>query len=90
MGKTCLRTTFGLRHMPALREGILMRSWSSGAALLIKEWFEATPRPGAPNRQPAISEEVTGFARHFAVTPARPIKLHWPAIFTIDLPPKYH
>jgi hypothetical protein len=76
--------------MPALRVGILMRSWSSIASLLIKEWFEATPRPRAPNRQPAISKEVTGFARHLTVTPARPIKLHWPAIFTIDLPPKYH
>jgi hypothetical protein len=76
--------------MPALRVGILMRSWSSSAALLIKGWFEATRRPRAPNRQPGISEEVTGFARHLAVTPAHPIKLHWPAIFTIDLPPKYH
>jgi hypothetical protein len=30
-------SAIGLRHMPALREGILMRSWSSSAALLIKD-----------------------------------------------------
>jgi hypothetical protein len=29
-------SAIGLRHMPALRVGILMRSWSSSAALLIK------------------------------------------------------
>jgi hypothetical protein len=30
------RSAFGLRHMPALRVGILMRSWSSSAALLLR------------------------------------------------------
>lgn len=39
------RSAFGLRHMPALRVGILMRSWSSIAALLIKDWFSAIPLP---------------------------------------------
>jgi hypothetical protein len=51
--KSGRRTTFGLRHMPALRVGILMHSWSSSAALLIKDWFEATPKPRAPNGQSA-------------------------------------
>jgi hypothetical protein len=51
--KTGQRTTFGLRHMPALRVGILMRSWSSSAALLINDWFEATPKPRAPSGQSA-------------------------------------
>jgi hypothetical protein len=37
------RPLIGLRHMPALRVGILMRSWSSGVSLLIKEWFSADP-----------------------------------------------
>jgi hypothetical protein len=37
------RPLIGLRHMPALRVGILMRSWSSGVSLLIKEWFAADP-----------------------------------------------
>lgn len=36
------RSAFGLRHMPALRVGILMRQWPSSAPLLIKEWFSAT------------------------------------------------
>jgi hypothetical protein len=30
-------SAIGLRHMPALRVGILMRSWSSSAALLIRD-----------------------------------------------------
>jgi hypothetical protein len=37
------RPLIGLRHMPALRVGILMRSWLSGVSLLIKEWVSADP-----------------------------------------------
>jgi len=62
MGQFIRKTSaFGLRHMPALRVGILMRSWSSSAALLIKDWGEAAPRQRAPKSQSAISKAVTGF-----------------------------
>jgi hypothetical protein len=46
------RPLLGLRHMPALRVGILMRSWSSGVSLLIKEWFSANPLPRGRTLKP--------------------------------------